>query len=572
MDLAMAADRIGTSLIPHGSDAKETLTDERIIANDAYWREEEIVNELSAGALQDLELLLRGPWSGAPERIDWSAVFTEGAQIASLVPADYEEPEELTSGVLRRRWRDVAEGDSVALGPAPWMAALRELHRRAKRVRWAATKPREIEQTDYGVRVRLKWGLNRELDDGSIHHDRGEWDSEWVSVGAREWRCRRLAARPGGETLVSSAPHFVDATVEAFAGTTLDPRRPAQPNGARQRGLALGDLDADGDLDLVVSIPTRFLYNRGDGSFEDRTAQVLTAEADPTSNSRVGGVLIADFDRDGSQDVLMASRFEPARLYLQRDAKFRSRAIESSSSRVIPTSLAAHDVDGDGWLDVFICGYGAIADPGPDDLGNARNGTANQLLRGRPGGRFEAVTSSWGLDIEAKRWAFAAVFGDPDDDGDFDLYVANDFGPNVLYRNRGGAETRFDAELEGADRIDPGFSMSATWADLDGDLDLDLYVSNMSSTAANRVRGLPGNPEEARLPVNLNDFRRRFSKGNTIAFNRDGILVEAEAELGAKNALWAWGTALFDYDCDGDLDIHCLNGFWTRGVDDGRDL
>jgi hypothetical protein len=361
----------------------------------------------------------------------------------------------------------------------------------------------------------------------------------------------------------------VDSTGAAFAGTGLDPRLPILKKGMH-RGLALSDLDGDDDLDLVVTRPNRVLSNRGDGTFEERTAEVLPAGVREAWH--YSGVLVADFDRDGSPDIVLAGDGRRSLMLLQREGRFEAKPILCSHADNIATSLAAHDVDGDGWLDLFLCGYGPFVDPGPNDFTSATNGRPNQLLRGLPGGEFEDVTEAYGLLPEGRRWTFAAAFGDPDDDGDADLYAANDFGPNVLYRRVAGEAVRFVAELEDPAVIEAGFSMSATWGDMDGDLDQDLYVSNMSSGAANRIRRQAGDPAEAQLAYDLDDIRRWMTKGNTLALNEGGRLVEAGPERGAKDGHWAWGTALFDYDCDGDVDVHCLNGFLTEGVDDGRDL
>jgi len=550
----------------------EILTGERVLADERYWVEERIGNYLSSKPLLDLRTLLHGRWSTLPRSPELADVFTDDALVAPLAPPGYAD-EEVTLGVVRRVWTGYREAGAERLTSAEeWERALGRFHAESARVRWALVKPALIELTDFGARVKVKWRLNRELPGGGIQHDHGYWTSEWLRTGEEAWRCRRLEPLKDCYTLLSEAPHFVDSTGEALAGTALDPRLPTRKSGGQQRGVALADLDDDGDLDLVVTISNRVLYNRGDGTFEDRSAEVLVGGHGEGRGRGFGGVLVADFDRDGAQDIVMAAKRRPMTLYLQRDGAFHPKTIAASHANNIPASLAAHDVDGDGWLDLFVCGYGPFINPGPNDFTNARNGRPNQMLRGRPDGEFEDVTQAWGLDAEGTRWTFVGAFGDPDADGDFDLYAANDFGPNVLYRRVEGEGVRFRAEIEDPEEIDSGFSMSATWADLDGDLDLDLYVSNMSSTAANRVRQQPGNPNEAELGIDLDDVRRRMSKGNTIVLNQDGAFVEAGAEHGAKGASWAWGTALFDYDADGDLDIHCLNGFWTKGLDDGRDL
>ena len=81
-------------------------------------------------------------------------------------------------------------------------------------------------------------------------------------------------------------------------------------------------------------------------------------------------------------------------------------------------------------------------------------------------------------------YGLGALLSDLDRDGDLDLYVANDFGPNTLFRNDRG---RFaDVSVESGTQ-DWGWAMSATWADYDRDGNMDLYVSSMFSGAGNQI-------------------------------------------------------------------------------------
>ena len=102
--------------------------------------------------------------------------------------------------------------------------------------------------------------------------------------------------------------------------------------------------------------------------------------------------------------------------------------------------------------------------------------------------------------------------------------------------------------------------MGVSWADTDGDLLFDLYISNMQSFAGNRITRLenfPGSPEQKAL-------YRRFSKGNTLLRNTgDGSFEDVTESSGAKPAFWAWGNAPFDYDADGDIDILVCGSFYT---------
>jgi len=231
--------------------------------------------------------------------------------------------------------------------------------------------------------------------------------------------------------------------------------------------------------------------------------------------------------------------------------------------------LSARDVDGDGWLDVFLANTGPFPLPGPDDPTSAANAGSNRMFRGLAGARFEDVTEAWGLARESTRWSTVGVFGDADSDGDADLYVANDFGPNVLYR-RADDRVWFEPEVEPVARA--GFSGSATWADFDGDLDSDLYVSNWWSAGPDRMLNDATRPDEGELEADLDALRIRMSRGNVFLAQDGGGLDYLDHSLGAEHADWAFGTAAFDYDGDGDLDLHTVNGYWSQGADDGRDL
>ncbi|MDB4600790.1 VCBS repeat-containing protein, partial [Akkermansiaceae bacterium] len=152
-------------------------------------------------------------------------------------------------------------------------------------------------------------------------------------------------------------------------------------------------------------------------------------------------------------------------------------------------SPTASDYDLDGDLDLLILRYNAnsreVGDfPTPHPFHNARNGGANVLLKNEGQLRFSDVTQESGLGKENFRFSFAAAWEDYDNDGDSDLYIANDFGPNQLLRNDGGKF--IDTSVESLSQ-DWGFGMSVSWGDLDRDGNMDLYVSSMFSGAGNLV-------------------------------------------------------------------------------------
>lgn len=528
------------------------------------WPEELFCLELTS---QQLELLERAQLGRAGiERLE-AEVFAPGARIGTAEP---EAAALVARGVERAEWNPLLEAEPLDL--ASWWERWTARDAAGLATRWVELVPVDVVRlTERQAQLVLRWQVNARDDSGALRHESGRWSSSWepgpdsVRHSSRGWRCTELVPL-SGETLTCARPPFVDVTLEALGGTSWDPRH-AQPEVGFNRGLALVDVDGDADLDLVAALPNRLLVNDGEGRFTDRGEELGIAPA-PDYYSALG----ADFDRDGDTDLVFAGKRKPL-LYYERtdDGSYVGRPVLVSDLDSIPTSMAAHDVDGDGYLDLYVCGYGPFFSPGPNDPVDAVNARPNQMLRGVGDGTFEDVSEAWGLAAEASRWSFVGVFGDADEDGDADLYVANDFGPNVLYRREPGEGVRFTAEVERRAASDPGFSMSAMWVDLDGDQDLDMYVSNMASVEASRALVMPG--------AGANDLAREtlrvMSKGNTVLFQEgEGearSLREGADERGGRGAAWAWGIAVFDHDLDADLDVACVNGFWSSGIDDGRD-
>ena len=143
---------------------------------------------------------------------------------------------------------------------------------------------------------------------------------------------------------------------------------------------------------------------------------------------------------------------------------------------------------------------------------------------------------------------------DIDTDGDQDLYVANDFGENALYRNEGD---RFVDVAESFGLKDPGFGMGVSFGDYDNDGDLDLHVSNMSSTAGQRIL--------KQLYPEDHEIRKTLSKqaaGNSLYENvGDGRFRSVTAAVGGLPGGWAFGGGFLDFDNDGWQDLYTPNGF-----------
>lgn len=372
--------------------------------------------------------------------------------------------------------------------------------------------------------------------------------------------------RPPTRTLVS------DCTESVFGGNAsywkqlvfdLDHwnDRLVQMNTDGMQGLAVGDANGDGLDDVYICqvgpLPNRLFIQNGDGTATDVSAEAGVDWMEPTHSA-----LFVDMDNNGHQDLLIAT--EAALLLMENDGtgKFilRAKIVQARDAY----SLSAADYDQDGDLDLFACVYLAKARrrqvlAAPVPFHDARNGGRNVLLRNDGSWRLHDVTSAAGLEGEATRRSFASSWEDYDNDGDLDLYVANDYGRNNLFRNEGGEFIDVAAEMGVQDQ---SFGMSSSWGDFNRDGWMDLYVSNMFSAAGNRIVGQPQFRAEDTEAV-----REKFqylARGNSLFQNNGQRFLDVSRESATMVGYWAWGSKFVDLNNDGLDDIVVANGFLTR--------
>jgi len=344
-------------------------------------------------------------------------------------------------------------------------------------------------------------------------------------------------------------------------------------------GIAIGDVNGDGLDDLYLcqarGLPNRLFIQHPDGTATESSS--LSA-VDWLENSRAA--LFADLDNDGDQDLVVA--VVGAILFASNNGSGVFSIEEISKGGMDATSLAAADVDADGDLDIYQCVYhrsdvfsGAneiIASSSSKFVyHDANNAGRNQLLRNDGEWTFTDITEEAGLDVLNRRFSYAALFTDYDGDGDPDLYVANDFGRDSLYRNdlARGTDAKFVyvSKIAGAD---PGASgMGITGGDVDRDGDLDIYIANMFSSAGGRIAYQQQFKADATPQVRSRI--QRFARGNTLLQNQgNGTFQDISEAAAVTVGRWAWGTQFADINNDGWEDLVVVNGFISN--EDSGDL
>ena len=355
-------------------------------------------------------------------------------------------------------------------------------------------------------------------------------------------------------------------------------------------GVSAVDYDNDGWYDIFFAdgAHPRLYRNRGDGSFEDVTREVGL----PDNMSGVNVGIFADFDNDGYKDVYFGCFTDRSRIFKnvpidpQNPARRKFVEVTDSSGIVkqgdgdFVVVAAVADYDNDGYLDIYT---GRYLDPRkhlPTTLFYTRNGEGNRLYHNDGNFHFTDVTKEAGINETGL--TLGVAWGDYNNDGNIDLYVANDFGRDALLRNNGNG-TFTDVSKE-ANAFDPGYGMSATWGDINNDGNLDLYVSDVHSSqrwygqAATLNKYLVTSVRQGTIfedfPVykeiydhvgaDWSKYGDRTVKGNSLYLNDGkGRFTDVSEAANANPFGWFWGSTIFDFDNDGRQDIYASDGWIT---------
>jgi hypothetical protein len=333
-------------------------------------------------------------------------------------------------------------------------------------------------------------------------------------------------------------------------------------------GVGLIDCDNDGKLDIITvngSTVPRYraggdlmitLYhqdavmNDGDPHFTD-----ITKAAGLTHKGWGMGVAVADYDNDGLQDIYVTGFGGNVLYHNLGNCKFEDVTAKAGvGAGGFSTGAAWADYDRDGHVDLFVSRYVHVDIDNLPQFGNDSRfcrykgvlvqcgpwgmpGESDLLFHNKGDGTFEEVSRKAGVDDPNHYYGLGATWGDYDNDGWPDLYVANDAGPNFLYRNKHNGTFEDVGLLDGValsgDGLEQG-SMGVDWGDY-------LHEGRLSMIVTNFVE------QGAALYHNLgkDDFA--------------DVTLRAKLQKPTYPFV-SWGTSFFDMDNDGWLDLFIANG------------
>jgi len=337
-------------------------------------------------------------------------------------------------------------------------------------------------------------------------------------------------------------------------------------------GVALGDINNDGLIDIYFTsnqAQNKLYLNKGDFTFEDITEKAGVAGTKAWST----GVSMADVNGDGWLDIYVCNSGDVKgdnkenELFINNgDLSFSERAKEYGvADRGFTTHAAFIDYDKDNDLDLYILNnsYQAI---GSFNLRKnerpKRDSLGGDKLLRNDQGHFTDVSEAAGIYGSVIGFGLGVTVGDINKDGWSDIYISNDFFErDYLYLNNGNGT--FRETLTDEMKSISGASMGADLADINNDTYPDIFVTEMLPANNARIKTVTTFENWDRYQYNLsNGYYHQFTRNMLQLNNGNNTFSEIGRLCGVEATDWSWGALMFDMDNDGLKDIFVANGIY----------
>ncbi|PTY08468.1 RNA-binding protein [Opitutaceae bacterium EW11] len=297
-------------------------------------------------------------------------------------------------------------------------------------------------------------------------------------------------------------------------------------------------------------LEARSAWQRGMAWLSDLAGKAK--DRDPLAAWKQGAVFV-DVNNDGRLDLYVTRFGAPNLLYVdQGDGTFKEEASARGLALVDGSGAAAFcDYDRDGWLDVYVQTNMLDATTHP-------NGQPDHLFHNNGNGTFTEVTARAG--ISGDTCGHSATWWDFDGDGWPDLYVANDYAaPDRLYRNN--RDGTFTDVVDATVPHTPYYGMGSDFGDVNNDGRFDLFVADMAPTTHEKdLRGMAGSRARAQMDAGRPGQAAQIMRNALYVNTGTGRFLEAACLAGLSSSDWTWSVRFEDLDNDGRLDLYIANG------------
>lgn len=335
-------------------------------------------------------------------------------------------------------------------------------------------------------------------------------------------------------------------------------------------GVGIADINNDGLVDIYFTanqLPNKLFLNKGNFRFEDITAKAGVAGTKAWST----GVSMADVNGDGFIDIYVCNSGDVKgdnkqnELFINNgDLTFTEKASEYGiADEGFSTHAVFFDYDNDGDLDLYILNNSYRAIGSFNMMKNerdVRNKLGGDKLMRNDGNRFVDVSEKAGIYGSEIGFGLGVTVGDVNKDGWMDIYVSNDFFErDYLYINNQNGTFRED--LTRQMKSISGASMGADLADINNDGYPDLFVTEMLPRENARIKTVTTFENWDRYQYALsNNYYHQFTRNMFQLNNGNNSFSEIGRLTQTESTDWSWGALIFDMDNDGLKDLFVSNG------------